>query len=175
MPLPKWRPLPAAAHCVAPGHAAFSGCQQHCQKSRQQIFPTGKPEGRSGVYSKIQLEVTPGGGGGGRFLYSARGLLTGGEDQAMVRQRQSPKRLATLVPMAVYHRLDARSACRCWIAQHPAQHGTKSSNPPHPIIVCHMLQTMMSIAFWTQSSAARSLLEIFSILPLVKIGKEQGC
>jgi len=49
-----------------------------------------------------------------RSLYGSGGLLTEVEDQAKVKQRQSPQRVATLVLMAAYHNLDT-----CWIAQHP--------------------------------------------------------
>jgi len=62
-----------------------------------------------------------------RSLYGSGGLLTEVEDQAKVKQRQSPQRVATLVLMAAYHNLDT-----CWIAQHPVLLLGAIYIPPQP-------------------------------------------
>ena len=76
-----------------------------------------------------------------RSLYGSQGLLTEVEDQAKVKQRQSPQRVASLVLTAAYHGLDT-----CWIAQHPVLLlGAENNLNPPSTILCHLMWITISI------------------------------
>ena len=79
-----------------------------------------------------------------RSLYGSDGLLTELEDQAKVKQRQSPQRVAQLILRAVYHELDS-----CWISQHPVLLLGKPSSPPRP---SSQSASPLSLALWPPPS-----------------------